>query len=321
MKKLYDVACIGTCLLDISISGLDFENFFKNEPNLADNISYGCGGDACNQSIVLSRLGYNVCFLGCIGNDFVGKFVINTLTDSGVDVSHISTLESVPTAANDILIGKNDQKVYTISKNRTSRTELTTEDIDIDAVKKAKIVSVGSLFVHEKLDRGIDKILKAAKESDSIICADVCPPNAACSFNQNLMSAFPIIDYMFMNQNEAALLTDKDSPESAAEYMQNLGIRNVIVKLGKNGCYVKTHESSFYHDSFVVNATDTTGAGDCFAAGFISALLSKKPVQDCVEFATACSAVTVQNVGATSGIRDRKQIDDFLKSQHQNNKQ
>ena len=311
MEKKYDVACIGTCLLDISTSGLDFPTFFENEPNLAEAISYNSGGDANNQAIVLSRLGHKVSFLSRVGNDFIGRFVKDMVAASGADVSHVKVSETEPTAANNILIGANDKKVYTISRNQTSRTELCGDDIDLEVVKNAKMVSIGSMFVHPKLDRDLKKILTVAKENGAVICADVCPSGEECSLDI-LGEAVKYLDYLFVNESEAEYLSGENIPDRMADYFLNLGVGTVIVKLGAKGSFISTRDEAFVQKSFSVPCVDTTGAGDCFASGFISGLLRGLPLKECARFATACSALTIQKVGATTAIRDLKQIEAFL---------
>ena len=311
MNKKFDAVCIGTCLLDISTSGLDFDTFLENEPNLAEGITYSCGGDAVNQSVVLSRLGHKVGFLGCVGDDFVGRFICETAAASGVDVSHMSILPGVPTAANNILIGAGDKRVYTISRNKTSRTELGGKDIDLEVVKEAKLVSVGSIFVHPKLDKALEEILGTAKEAGAIVCADVCPSGEECSV-EKVGKALPYVDYLFANESEAKYLSGKDSPEEIAAYFETFGVKNVIVKLGEKGSFIKTGSESFYQKPYLVKCVDTTGAGDCFAAGFISGLLKGLPARECAQFATACSSLTIQKVGATAAIENRKQVEEFL---------
>lgn len=315
MEKTYDVACIGTCLMDISTSGLDFQTFLENEPNLAEGITYGCGGDANNQSIVLSRLGHKVAFLGCTGDDFVGRFICETAEKAGVDMSHISKREDVPTAANNILIGADDKRVYTISKNRTSRTELCGTDIDMDVVRNARAVSIGSIFVHPKLDQDLGKILKEAKRSGAITFADVCPSGEACSL-EDLKEAVSCLDYLFVNETEAQYLSGKEDlshPEEIAAYFQSLGVTNVIVKLGAKGSHVQIGSKGFFQPSFKVEkVVDTTGAGDCFASGFISGTLRGLSPQECAVFSTACSALTIQKIGATEAVTSMQLVETFI---------
>lgn len=314
MGKKYDVACIGTCLLDISTSGLDFDNLFVNEPNLAEAISYGSGGDANNQSIVLSRLGHKVSFLGRVGNDFTGKFILDRVASAGADVSHVKISDKEPTAENNILIGPNDKRVYIISKNSTSRTELCGDDIDLDVVKQARLVSVGSIFVHPKLDKDLEKILKVAKDNEAIVCADVCPSGEECSL-EALGDVVSRLDYLFLNEDEAKYLSNENEADKIADHFLEKGVGTVIVKLGAKGSYIKSKKEAFFQTAFhATNVVDTTGAGDCFASGFISGVLRGLSLRECAKFATACSFLTIQKVGATTAIENLEQVEAVLET-------
>lgn len=314
MEKKYDVACIGTCLLDISTSGLDFDTLFVNEPNLAEAISYGSGGDANNQSIVLSRLGHKVSFLSRVGNDFTGKFVLDQVSSAGVDVSHVKISDREPTAENNILIGPNDKRIYIVSKNSTSRTELCGDDIDLDVVRQAKLVSIGSIFVHPKLDKDLEKILKVAKDNGAIICADVCPSGEECSL-ESLGEVASCLDYLFLNEDEAKYLSGEEEADKIADHFLTRGVGTVIVKLGTKGSYIKSKKEEVFQEAFYAeNVVDTTGAGDCFASGFISGVLRGLSLKECAKFATACSFLTIQKIGATTAIEGLKQVEAVLET-------
>ena len=97
-----------------------------------------------------------------------------------------------------------------------------------------------------------------------------------------------------------------------AEVFLNYGVKNVIIKTGQNGCFAKNHKISLSMPAFRVNAIDSTGAGDNFAAGFLSALLRGSSFKNALSFASACAAICVQSVGATSGVQSRAQAEKFL---------
>ena len=311
-EKRYDAVCIGACLMDISTSTLDFDTFLETEPNLVDGIKYTVGGDAFNEATVLSKLGFRSCFLGRVGADFVGKFIIETAEKEGVDASRVKIAPGAPTAANNILIGKNDKRVYIISRNPTSRTELCGDDIDLDAVRNAKLVSIGSIFIHPKLDGALESILREAKSSGSITCADVCPSGVECSL-EPLRGAMGQLDYFFANESEARYLSGKTTPDDMADYFLGLGAGTVIIKLGVKGSYIKNSAGGFKAQAYPVEAVDTTGAGDCYAGGFMSGLIRGLPLTECAKIASATSALTVGCVGATAGIKGMEQVSEFLK--------
>lgn len=118
-----------------------------------------------------------------------------------------------------------------------------------------------------------------------------------------MADAFSYIDYLLPNDEEAMLLTGKNSAVEAAEVLLRTGIRNVIVKCGAKGCLVKNHDETYMLPARPdVACIDTTGAGDSFAAGFIFALSEGRPLRECAEYANECGAKAVSVTGASEWI-------------------
>ena len=88
------------------------------------------------------------------------------------------------------------------------------------------------------------------------------------------------------------------------------GVRNVIIKIGKRGCFIKNQEEAFIVPAFAdTQCLDTTGAGDNFASGFICGLLEGKGLKECAAFANCTASLSVESVGATTGVRNREQVE------------
>ena len=107
-----------------------------------------------------------------------------------------------------------------------------------------------------------------------------------------------MIDYLFPNENEAALFTGRQDYMEMAEALHAMGIRTVIVKAGKDGCYACSDIERFHMPALPVKAIDSTGAGDSFVAGFIAGLLEQKSLWECCEKGTKCAAECVRHAGA-----------------------
>ena len=99
-------------------------------------------------------------------------------------------------------------------------------------------------------------------------------------------------------------MTKTRNVEEAAEQIKHTGVGNVIIKCGKRGCYVRTDEDKYWIPALEdVECIDTTGAGDSFAAGFMSALLAGRSVIECAEEGNRYGAKAVQYVGSTEWLR------------------
>lgn len=89
----------------------------------------------------------------------------------------------------------------------------------------------------------------------------------------------------------------------------------MVIKTGKKGCYIKSQDGSVLEVPAMkgITAIDTIGAGDNFASGFITAILEGKSLKECAEFANVTASISVQSIGATTGVQRREQVDERLK--------
>ena len=146
----------------------------------------------------------------------------------------------------------------------------------------------------------LEQIFRAAKEQGITVCADM----TSCKNHEtarDMVPALRYVDYLFPNEEEAKLLTRKDSVEEAAEELQKAGVSHVVIKCGKRGCYAATQTETFWAPAVgQVRCVDTTGAGDSFAGGFLAALSEGKTIRECADFANQCGARAVEAVGATA---------------------
>lgn len=305
-----DVVCMGQTCVDILVKGFIKNELAKEgEMRPADEIKLEIGGDATNESRILTRMGYDVKIVSGRGDDAAGMFIENMFARDGVDLSRSVVVKGKPSGAALILLPRDSVRSFIVSKSmhRFDSFEITPE-----MVKDAKIVTFASLFFEPFIDPGrVYRGMKLAKEAGAKVCADV-------NFNDDIKledykDAFALIDYFFPNDGEAFALSGKNTPEEAAEVFLSMGVKNVIIKMGAKGGYFKGEEDCFYFPAFVVeNPIDTTGAGDNFAAGFISGLLDGKSVRESCRFGCATSSIAVQSIGASTGVKSKQHVVDTL---------
>jgi sugar/nucleoside kinase (ribokinase family) len=124
------------------------------------------------------------------------------------------------------------------------------------------------------------------------------------------------LDYFIPSLEEAEMISGKSEPEEIADVFLAAGVKTVVIKLGAKGCFIKNNSGEkFLVDSFKgIKAVDTTGAGDSFAAGFITGIIKGWNLKTCGTFANAVGAHCVMKVGATSGIKPLSEIQQFINS-------
>lgn len=130
---------------------------------------------------------------------------------------------------------------------------------------------------------------------------------------EDIRQALSYVDYLFPNFEEAKLLTGKETLDDIADSFLNCGVKTVVIKTGKRGCFIKRVDMRIEVPAVSgITAIDTIGAGDNFASGFISALLEGKTLRECALFANATAAISVLSVGATTGVKNRKLVEQLL---------
>ena len=141
-----------------------------------------------------------------------------------------------------------------------------------------------------------------------MICADM----TKCKNQETLADLAPalsLIDYIFPNYEEARLLSRLDDPDEIADAFLACGVKHVVMKLGKQGCLIKTAKERYLIPAYApTRCIDTTGAGDNFAAGFLYGLSEHMSLLDCGCFANATASVAVEHTGAATGVRSIDQI-------------
>jgi len=119
-------------------------------------------------------------------------------------------------------------------------------------------------------------------------------------------------DIIFPNREEGKQLTGQSEPEAIAKHLLQAGVKTVVVKLGAGGCYVESDDEAFVSPGFPVQAIDTTGAGDCFAAGFLASLCRGRSLQESARFANAAGALATLSLGGADSAPTRAKVLAFL---------
>jgi sugar/nucleoside kinase (ribokinase family) len=131
---------------------------------------------------------------------------------------------------------------------------------------------------------------------------------------EDIEGCLPHLDLLFMNQDEARMLSGSADPDEAARHMQKLGTSDVVIKLGPEGCAVFTTEGAERFPGYEVEVIDTTGAGDCFVGGFLAALSRDASYAQAARFANAVGALSVQRLGAINGVRTFAETEAWIQS-------
>lgn len=309
------IVCIGCAVADVMVCGLEVKDSqiqteFHDRFHLVEHIQAEAGGDALNEAVVLGKLGKDVGIVCGLGDDLIGHSIESRLRGSGVDTSHIYWHSEAKTQINMLLV-QQDKEKYFIEE---PVSECMCFAPDESAFHQAQIVSMASLFSAPFDNKDvIHKTIYYAKKLGATVCADVILNPFTVLSLRDLQDSLALIDYFFPNEEEARVLTGRETIEEMADSLRDYGIKNIIIKLGDRGCYIRNDHMAEYFGTFQGNMVDSTGAGDCFMAGFIAALSEGKSIRQCCLFASAAAVLAVESIGAASGITSREQVETIMR--------
>lgn len=312
MKK---VACVGILVADAIVEPVTkFPE--KGILEKVNSITMHNGGNAMTASINLRKIGVESTMVGMVGNDMFGEFLKGRLRDAGVDTSGLKVSDKAQTSASVLMIdpGTGERSFFHCVGANGVFSE---SDINYDAVDNCDMVFVTGSFIMDTFDgEETMKFLKRCKEMGKTTFLDVCW-DASGRWGELIDMSMPYIDYFMPSIDEAVCIAKEEDPEKIADVFVSRGAKNVIIKLGSKGSYLRKEGESkgtVYPPFYIENPVDTTGAGDSFCSGFLAAYAMGKPVEECMVFANATGAHCVMATGATTGIKPYADIMKFIEN-------
>ncbi|WP_266078467.1 carbohydrate kinase family protein [Haladaptatus caseinilyticus] len=257
------------------------------------------GGSAANVSVALSRMGIPVGLIGSVGTDEHGLLVRRELDAAGVDCTHVLEVTGVETTTKYLIVDEKGEVM--VLGNEGANEAVTPEDVDAEYVQQA-----AHLHLTSQRPDSAAALARAATEAGLTVSFD---PGRRL-VERNFSQALAYSDIVFLNDHEATTLLDEDLEHPSSE----LHGRVVVIKHGSNGARVDTTKGAYTHPGFGVESVDTTGAGDAFAAGFITMLLDSADYEQALEFANACGALASMTPGARTA-PTRERVEAFLDEQ------
>jgi sugar/nucleoside kinase (ribokinase family) len=302
--RKYDVLCIGQAVIDCIIRGQEADRHRENVFR-AERIELHIGGDAVNESIALTEMGCRARIACGVGPDSAGNLLRTELAQRGVNTDHITVMDTLVTPIAQLVVHQDGGRHSINSKATMLEGYIpAAEELEMDS---ASIVSFASLF-RAPLDQAevVKKLMETAKKAGAVISADTKLPTFREIKMEELAPVWPLVDYIFPNEKEAAYYTGFSGSDPGEEdffhmtdILRGYGIRNVIIKAGADGCYVSGEKGTFHLPALLVEVVDSTGAGDNFVAGFLSGVLRGEGLTACAELGRRQAAICISRMGAS----------------------
>ncbi|MFN3652999.1 MAG: carbohydrate kinase family protein [Armatimonadota bacterium] len=277
--------------------------------SLLDTLETHVGGNGPNTAGALARLGGAAAAAGAVGQDLYGRFLLEALEGWGVDTRPVLRLPDVATGVTLVPVDTTGERSFIYYRGANARVDA--ESLDWSALNGVRHLHLCGFYVLPGLDgEPAARLLRAARERGLTTSVDVCWDQRG-RWMETLAPCMPHVDLLMPSEEEAARLSDATDPAEMAARLRSLGPREVVVKLGERGCYYLGEEGPLALPALRVEVRETTGAGDCFIAGFLYARLRGWPVERALRFANACGARAVGHVGAVTGMAPAAEIESW----------
>jgi len=265
----------------------------------------------------ISRLGINTCFIGTVGKDDFGKLIIERLKKDGVNISNIKETEDYTTGVAFVTYFEDGSRKFIYHLANAATGQIYPEDINSENISNSDYLHIvgSTISINKNCRKSIEKAIKIIDKFKVKITFD---PNLRPELlrNQSIKSLFSLIitkSYIvFPTQQELEVLTGEKNLEKAAQKLLGLGPEIIAIKQGKKGSIIYTDDDNFHSPPFKVKEVDSTGAGDCYCAGFISAIIKGMDLKNAARFANAVGALAVTKKGPMEGAPTIEEVNNFM---------
>lgn len=308
--RIFDAVVIGDVNIDLVVEGCS-EVPQPGQELFVDRMTMHVGGGAALFAVSLAKLGIRVAFNGVLGDDGYGRYIRESFAECGIDSRMIRTSTASNTG---ISIAFNPDTDRSFISYAGSNAELRMEEVNLEQVAQGRHVHITGYRGRRNHDAYMS-VVKRLKALGVTISCDVGWDDSG-EWDKSVFELMRYIDVFLMNETEALHYTGCSRVDEAIRYMGQYG-SHVVVKLGKDGAVALRSGVLTRMAGYLVEAVDTTGAGDSFNAGYLFGFLSGNDVEMCLMYGNACGALSVSALGGSTGTPDQEGLKAFLRERRQ----
>lgn len=255
----------------------------------------------------VAKLGHEVTFVAKVGSDYFGEFCRSALREAGVSTRHVSGDEHLKTGVTISLSTRKDRALVTYLG---AIAAMGPEHVRRSWLKGHNHLHMTSYFLQTRMQPSFPQIFRDARQLGLSTSFD---PNSdpAHIWSDSIREVFAYTDLLFLNETEALQLTRARNARAALKALSK-EVPCAVIKLGARGALAVKDGGITSAAAFKVKPTDTTGAGDSFAAGFVSSYLRGRSIPECLSAGNACGALSTLQAGGTAGQPTRQALKRFL---------
>jgi sugar/nucleoside kinase (ribokinase family) len=304
--KAIDILAVGELLIDMMSTD------FADSMDAVESYRRIPGGSPSNLGMNMKRLGNNVRLISSVGQDAFGNFLVNYIQKLGLNTEGVAQIIDVPTT---LILVTRSKMVSDFEAYRGADTHILPSQIPNNLLSNAAIFHTTCFAL--SLNPAQSTILDAAYRASNLGCRLSIDVNYAQKIWKNNAEAREIVaKYVshgaFVKCSEVdwerlygEKLTDA---KAAAQHFLDLGAGEVCVTLGGDGCYVANAEGGHFLEARKVEVKDTTGAGDAFWSGYLTARLDGHSILNAAKAARRMAEIKIGHFGPLPTTVERAQI-------------
>ncbi|MCY4539095.1 MAG: ribokinase [Chloroflexi bacterium] len=281
------------------------------EPNRAvhaSRVTLSPGGKALNQAAAARLLGADVALIGAVGDDLFGAQMLHELRSIGVNIDHVITHDSARTSLASIVV--KDMVPGFIGAPDASR-KLGEGDIDraLRNLQKDDLLLIDFEIPQELVQYALTRAKNAG-------AATVVNPAPFFTRDAFVFGYLHLVDVIIPNKFEAQLIAgeDIDAPDVLARRLLDMGVKQVVMTLGEDGCVLYEGNRKLVQSAFAVAVVDTTGASDAFVGAYALAMVNGWSGKRALKFAAAAAGLACSKHGTMSSLPRLSDVDLLLRS-------
>jgi sugar/nucleoside kinase (ribokinase family) len=289
-----DIVVVGELNTDLILRG-DVAPAFGQAEKIIDDADLVLGSSSAIFACGAARLGLRVAFIGKVGDDEFGRFVIHALSARGVDTQGVVVDPTIKTGLSVILSRGNDRAILTYLG---SISALRYEEINLSLLRRARHLHLGSYFLLAALRPQVPSLFAKAQKFGLSTSLDT-NYDPAGQWAGGLAEVLVQTDIFLPNETELLAISRQETLEAALSTLAEQ-VPLVAAKLGPNGATARKGQKQARAEALPVAVVDTTGAGDSFDAGFIYGYLAGWDLSRALRLGCSCGSLSTQAAGGTA---------------------
>ncbi len=279
------IGCVGKVAVDIFYYVPKIQ---ISENHISNQVFTTLGGKTANVAVALSKLGISPSIFSAVGKDENGDFVLSQLKRWGISTENVKQFENGKTSFTFTVVEED-------GKNTMFHYPGVLEYFSLSPEKYLTLEKYDFVFIQADIPRDV---LENTLERCSNVFLEFTVP----------IEISKRVKYVSLNEDELRKITKTSDLLKGLEKLHRQGCENIFLKLGEKGSIYYNGKDLIQKRAFKVKVIDTTGAGDSFSAGLIYSLLNKYTVEESLDFATRCAALTVSRKGTAESFPSLKDV-------------